>query len=51
MYLYLVDASMRASAKLRASQSLSETFPGAGYKAFSLKGKTLRGNRGVRIGI
>ena len=36
---------------LRASQSLSATFPCTGYKAFSLKGKALRGNCVARIGI
>ena len=50
----LVDLLTRARAKskpLRASQSLSETLPGSGYEAFSLKGTTLRGNCVTRIGI
>ena len=33
---------------LGASRSLSETFPGTGYKTFSLEGTTLRGNREKR---
>ena len=36
---------------LRASQSLSETFPGTSYKASSPEGTTLRGNRVARLGI
>ena len=36
---------MRKVTPLRASQSLSETFPCTGYKTFYLKGKALRGNR------
>ena len=49
----LIDVSMsrRKVRPLRASQSLSETFPCTGYKAFSLEGKALRENRVERIGI
>ena len=45
------NARKRRVKPLRASQSLSETFSCTGYKAFSLKGKVLRGNRVARVGI
>ena len=45
------DARRRDAEPLRASQGLSETLPCAGYKAWSLKGKALRGNHVARIGI
>ena len=44
-------ARKRKVKPLRASQSLSETFPSTGYKAVSLKGTTLRGKRVARVGI
>ena len=45
------NARKRKVKPLSASQSLSETFPCTRYKAFSLKGKALKGNRVARIGI
>ena len=47
----LFNARERRVTPLGASQSLSEIFPGTGYKAFSLKGTALRGNRIARIRI
>ena len=44
-------ARKRRVKPLRASQSLPETFPGTGYKAFYLKITTMRGNRIACIGI
>ena len=44
-------ARKRKTKPLRASQSLSETFPCTGHNTFSLKGTTLRGNHVARIGI
>ena len=44
-------ARKREVKPLRASQSLSETFPCTGSKAFSLQGKALRGNRATRIRV
>ena len=43
------NARKRKAKPLRASRSLSENFPCTGYKAFSLKGKALRGNRVARV--
>ena len=43
-----LDARKCKVTPLRASQSLSETFPGTGYKACPLKGTSLRGKPGVR---
>ena len=43
------SARKRKAKPLRASRSLSETFPGTCYMALSLKGTTLRGNRVARI--
>ena len=57
LYLYIYIYIDRLNARnckvktLRASQSLSETFPGTGYEVFSLEGNALRGNRVARIGI
>ena len=50
-WLMFFNARKREVRPLRASQSLSETFPCTGYKAFYIKGKALRGNRVARIGI
>ena len=39
------NARMRKVKPIRASQSLSESFPWTGYKVFHVQGKALRGNR------
>ena len=51
--LQLVDASMRKRKvkPLRASRSLSETFPCTGYDIVDVKGTALRGNHVAHIGI
>ena len=48
--MYIMHYIKREVKPLRASQSLSEAFPCTGYKAFSLKGKTMRGNHVARTG-
>ena len=45
------DARRRGGKPLRASRSLSETFPCTGYNAFSLEGGALRGSHVACIGI
>ena len=45
------NACKRKVKSLGASQSLSETFPCTGYKAFYIEGEALRGNRVARIEI
>ena len=50
-WLLYARARKRKVKPLRASKSLSETFPCTGHETFSLKGKALRGNRVTRIGM
>ena len=51
-WLTLQCAQRKCKVKpIRASQSLSETFPCTGYMAFDIEGKDLRGNHVARIGI
>ena len=49
--LNLNDARKRKVKPLRASQSLSETFPCTGCKVLPLEGEAPKENRVARIGI
>ena len=51
VYIYIYVYGAPNKSLLSASQSLSETLPCTGYKAFSLKGQALKGNHVARIGI